>query len=191
MPHPLPWLIPALFLGLGLTGGERLRVLGGEVLVAIDSADPAQDGPPGVRGAIRIEASPAQVFSVMTSCAEALQYVPRLESCRVVKTAADGSYALIEHEVNPRWYLPRIRFVFRADYAPPREIRMSNVSGGLREYSGRWTLEPLDAGTATLVEYHVRVVPRYAVPQWLVLATLKRDLPELLQRLAARCRRQG
>lgn len=180
-------LIAALLLAAPLTDAERARVLGGEVLVATDAAGSGGGGPQGARAAIRIAAPPGRVFAVMTSCEEALRFVPRLESCRVLETAADGSYELVEQVVNLRWYLPRIRFVFRADYSPPREVRISNVSGGLREHEGRWTLDPLEGGAATLVEYRVRVVPRYPVPQWLILATLKRDLPETLRALAARC----
>lgn len=181
------WFFAALALAAPLTDAERARVLGGEVLVDTNVAGPANGGSQGARAAIRIAASPERVFAVMTSCEEALRFVSRLVSCRVVETAADGSYQLIEHVVNLRWYLPRIRFVFRADYSPPREVRISHVSGGLREHEGRWTLEPLDGNTATLVVYQVRVVPRYPVPQWLILATLKSDLPETLRALAMRC----
>lgn len=185
--YPMLLLISASLLAAPLTGPERARVLAGEVLVATDAGSPGAAGSQGARAAIRIAAAPQRVFAIMTSCEEALRFVPRLESCRVVETAADGSYQLIEHVVNPRWYLPRIRFVFRADYTPPREVRISNVSGGLREHEGRWTLESLDHGAATLVAYRVRVVPRYPVPEWLILATLKRDLPDMLRALAARC----
>lgn len=175
------WLLAALVLGVPLSGPERARVLAGEVLVT------TTDDHHGARAAIRIAAPPERVFSIMTSCVEALRYVPRLESCRVVEAAADGSHARVEHVVKPRWYLPRIRFEFRADYRPPREVRISNAGGGLREHQARWTLEPLDDGRATLVDYQVRIVPRYPVPEWLVLATLKRDLPDMLRALAARC----
>jgi hypothetical protein len=37
------------------------------------------------------------------------------------------------------------------------------------------------------VTYRAHVVPRFFVPRWLALASLKRDLPELLQGLRARC----
>lgn len=175
------WLVAALALGVPLTAPERAQVLAGDVLVTTTGDQH------GARAAIRIAAPPARVFSVMTSCAQALRYVPRLESCRVIEAAADGSHARVEHVVKPRWYLPRIRFVFRADYRPPHEVRITNVSGGLREHEARWTLEPLDGGRATLVDYQVRIVPRYPVPEWLVLATLKRDLPAMMRGLAARC----
>lgn len=184
---PLPWLAAALAVVAPLNDAELARVLDGEVVVATEAADATDGEARGARAAIRIAAPPARVFSVMTSCREALRFVPRLESCRVLESAPDGSHELIEQVVNLRWYLPRIRFVFRADYRPPREVRISNVSGGLREHEGHWTLVPLDGGAATLVVYRVRVVPRYPVPQWLILATLRRDLPDTLRALAARC----
>ncbi len=183
----LPWLLAAFLPVVSLGNAERARVLGGEVLVAVEAPDPQAEGSQGVRAAIRIGAPPERVFAIMTSCEEALRFVSRLEACRVVESAADGRRELIEQVVNLRWYLPRIRFVFRADYRPPREVHISNVSGGLRVHEGRWTLEALDGGAATLVTYEVRVVPRYPVPQWLVLATLKSDLPQTLRALAARC----
>lgn len=178
---PLPWLIAAAALTLPLTGAERAQVLAGGVLVSADKDSRT------IRAAIRVDAPPEHVFAILTSCDEALRYVPRLESCRIVETAADGSYQLVEHVVKPRWYLPRIRFVFRADYTAPRAVHVSNVSGDLREHEAHWTLESLDGGRATLVEYQVWIVPRYPVPEWLVIGTLKRDLPAMLRALAARC----
>lgn len=187
----LPLLLAFAVLSVApLSDAERTRVLAGEVLVATAAEGTQGGGPPVVRAAIRIDAAPDRVFAIMTSCAEALQFVRRLESCRVIEAAPDGSHELIEQVVNLRWYLPRIRFVFRADYRPPHDVRISNVSGGLREHTARWTLEPLDGGTATLVEYRVRVVPRYPVPEWLIVAALKRDLPDTLRELASRCRTQ-
>jgi hypothetical protein len=183
----LTWLAVALLPAVFPNSDERSRVLGGEVLVAVEPQEKDTVGPPAVRAAIRIAAPPGRVFAIMTSCAEALRFVPRLESCRVVESAADGRHEVIEQVVNLRWFLPRIRFLFRADYRPPLEVRISNVSGGLRVHEGRWTLEPLEGGTATLVVYRVRVEPRYPVPQWLVLATLRSDLPATLRALAARC----
>ena len=183
----LPWLAAALTLAAPLTEADLARALAGEVVGATDAADAPDGEARGAVAAIRIAAPPARVFKVMTSCREALRFVPRLESCRVIASAPDGSHELVEQVVNLRWYLPRIRFVFRADYSPPHEVRISNVSGGLREHEGRWTLLPLDGGATTLAIYRVRVVPRYPVPQWLILATLRHDLPQTLRALAARC----
>jgi hypothetical protein len=66
-------------------------------------------------------------------------------------------------------------------------VRFSAVRGDFDVNEGVWELAARRNGAATVVTYRARVVPRFFVPRWLVLASLKRDLPELLRGLRARC----
>jgi ribosome-associated toxin RatA of RatAB toxin-antitoxin module len=133
-----------------------------------------------VRTAVRVNASPEHVFQTMTSCAHAMKFVPRLKHCKVLETAPDGSWQTVEHEVDGNGYLPRARYVFRAEYERFARIRCTEVSGDFRENRGLWTFRPLAGSTATLVTYTVHVVPRFYVPRWAVRASLKRELPVLM-----------
>jgi hypothetical protein len=123
----------------------------------------------------------------MTDCAQALEFVPHLELCRVLESARDGSWQLVEHAVDFSWYLPRIDYVFRAEYEPFHRIRFAHVRGDLRENRGVWELQPAGDGSATILTYRVHIVPRNFVPSWVVRSSLRRDLPLMLRALRARC----
>jgi uncharacterized protein YndB with AHSA1/START domain len=139
------------------------------------------------RAAIEIDAPAAQVFRTMTDCAQALQFVPHLLRCAVLETAPDRSWQIIEHEVTYGWFLPHASYVFRAEYEPSARVHFSGVAGDFVENEGDWRLAPRRAGAATVVTYQAQVLPRFYVPRWLALASLKRDLPALLLGLRAHC----
>jgi len=89
--------------------------------------------------------------------------------------------------LNFSWFLPRAAYVFRAEYQPFERVHFSGVSGDFEENEGVWELMPRRDGAATVVTYRAHVVPRLYMPRWIALASLKRDLPALLQGLRARC----
>lgn len=155
---------------------ELSRLEKGEVLLFTETeADKGE-----MRTAIRIDASPEQVFQTVTSCERALKFVPRLKHCKVLETARDGSWQTVEHDVDGNGYVPRTRYVFRAEYERFARIRCTEVSGDFRENRGLWTFRPIAGSTATLVTYTVRIVPRFYAPRWAVRASLKRELPLLM-----------
>jgi hypothetical protein len=143
-----------------------------------------------VRAAIQIEASPDIVFGMMTNCADALRYVPHLEECRVRDAAPDGSWQLIEHEIDFGWYTPRLRWVFRVDFEGKSAMRFRQVSGDFKANEGMWELEPDDTGTRTLLRYRAYIDPPGFVPNWLARSTFKRELPQMLQDLRRLCEAQ-
>jgi uncharacterized membrane protein len=164
-----------------LTAAELARLGDGTVLV---DAELASDRPTGnVRAAVQIRAPAERVFRTLTDCSEALRFVPHLRRCAVLDTAPDGSWQVVEQEIDYGWFMPRAYYVFRAEYEGFERIRFSNVRGDFRENRGDWTFRSTPDGKATIVTYRVQVVPRFIVPRWLMRSTLKRDLPELLKGL--------
>jgi hypothetical protein len=164
--------------------GIRQRLAAGEVVVrtALDAG--------GARGrvyaAVRIDAAPEVIWSVMTNCEQAPSFVPGLKHCRRIEAAPDGAWEIIEHEVKYSWLLPTVRYVFRADYQWPRRIDFRRVSGDLKEQEGTWLLEEMPESSATIVEYEVYLDPGFWVPQALVRHSLRRDLPGVLTALRTR-----
>jgi ribosome-associated toxin RatA of RatAB toxin-antitoxin module len=156
-----------------------------EVVVPPETDADRADG--SFRAAIEIEAPAERIYHTMTDCAQALHFVPHLTACKVLETAPDGSWQTIEHEVTYSWFLPHASYVFRAHYEPFERISFSNVRGDFRTNDAIWELSPRRDGAVTLVTYRAQVVPKFYVPRWMVLASLKRDLPELMQGLRARC----
>jgi len=167
------------------------RLAQGEVVVESGGAfDPG--APRGqVRAAVRIPAPAETIWSVMTDCAEALQYVPGLRRCRRIDGAADGRWEDIEHEVRYSWLLPGVRYVFRAQYERPHRMDFHRVSGDLKTVEGTWLLTGTRDGTATLVEYAVYVDPGFWTPQFLVTQTLRKDVSAVLSGLRERVAEEG
>jgi hypothetical protein len=166
---------------------EDLARLDGREVVLVPPAE-RNHADNSFRAAIEIAASAERVFRTMTDCAQALKFVPHLIHCTVLETAPDGSWQTIEHEVGYGWYLPHASYVFRAAYEPFTRVSFSGVRGDFRENEGVWELAPRRDGATTVVTYRALVVtPRFFVPRWMVLASLKHDLPELMRGLRARC----
>ncbi|HYL02939.1 MAG TPA: SRPBCC family protein [Steroidobacteraceae bacterium] len=162
------------------------RLAAGEVVVQtaqdIDEAHPRGR----LRAAVRIEAPAEAIWKVMTDCRQAPAYVPGLKRCRVINGAADGRWEDIEQEVRYSWFLPTVRYVFRAEYDPPYRIDFRRVSGDLKEEEGTWRLIEAPDRSATVVEYDMYIDPGFWIPQALVVRSLRRDLPAALTGLRTR-----
>lgn len=140
-----------------------------------------------VRAAVRIDAPPAVVFGMMTRCADAVKYVPHMRQCRVRARAADGSWQLVEHQIDFGWYAPRIDYVFRAELQADRSIDFRQVSGDFKANEGRWELEAADDGRRTLLRYRAYIDPPGYIPNWLARSTFRRELPQMLTELRKLC----
>jgi uncharacterized protein YndB with AHSA1/START domain len=169
--------------------GVRERLATGEVFVTTAAAiDPGR--PRGrVLAAVLIKATPEAIWRVMTDCVQAPLFVPGLKHCRRINGASDGSWEDFEQEVQYSWFLPTLRFVFRAEYERPHLVRFRRISGDLKEEEGTWLLTPTPDGSATLVQYEVYVDPGFWVPQAMVTRSLRNDLPTALTGLRDRVTR--
>lgn len=150
----------------------------------VTEGDVAGDHPAAdARAAVKVAATPEQIFGLLTDCSQALHFVPHLKRCRVVETAPDGRWQNVEQTVDYGWLVPRANYVFHAEYEGHSRIRFSNVRGDFRENRGVWTFAPLDDGRSTLVTYEARVAPAFYVPRWMMRNMLRRDLPDLMRGL--------
>jgi Polyketide cyclase / dehydrase and lipid transport len=151
-----------------------------DVAVALDAAE--QSGT--ATATVRIHARREVVWSLITSCAEALHLVPGLVACEVRETAPDRSWQRIRHVLDYSWYVPKLTYEIRASYDPPSRVSIERVSGDLRTLRGSWVLE--SDGDYTIARYAVDLAPGFWVPHWIVRAALKRDLPKMLRALRTR-----
>jgi ribosome-associated toxin RatA of RatAB toxin-antitoxin module len=168
-----------------LTAAETQRIDARQIVIRANLDSGQRRGT--VRAAIGIDASPAVVFQMMTRCADALQFVPHLRVCRLREQAEDGSWMLIEHEIDFGWYAPRVKYVFRADLTPDRLITFKQVSGDFKANEGIWELEPGKSTRHTLLRYRAYVDPPGFIPNWLARSTFKREMPQMLLDLRKRC----
>jgi hypothetical protein len=154
----------------------------GDIDVAVTLGPSAQSG--HASAAVRIHAPREVVWSLLTSCTEALKLLPGLIGCDVLETSSDQSSQLIRHVVDYSWYLPKITYEFRASYERPVRISIERVSGDFAVLRGSWYLQ--SDGDYTVAHYAVELAPDFWVPQWIVRVALRRDLPKMLRALRAR-----
>jgi hypothetical protein len=151
-----------------------------EVAVTLDAGE--QSG--NASATVRIHARREVVWSLITSCAEALHLVPGLVTCDVLETAPDRSWQTIRHVIDYSWYVPQLTYVIRAAYDRPTRVSIERVSGDLRVLTGSWELQA--DGADTVAHYAVDLAPGFWVPHWMVRVALRRDLPKMLRALRTR-----
>jgi ribosome-associated toxin RatA of RatAB toxin-antitoxin module len=127
-----------------------------------------------------MKSSQWQIWSVLTNCARAQDFIPHFEACRVVDQDPAGRWDLRENLSNPP-FLPRIRTMIRSDYRAPHGLTYRLVSGDLKRSEGSWDLIPLRAGTR--VHYKALFEPPVAAPSFLMVAAIKADLSEMFAKL--------
>ena len=171
-----------------LTPAETQRISEGQVVLRANLDSTQRRGT--VRAAVRIEAPPEVVFRMLTHCADALEYVPHLEQCRVRDQAADGSWVVVEQVIDFGWYTPSIQWVFRSEVEPNRRITFRQLSGDFKANEGVWEIEPTADGATTLLLYQAYIDPPGFVPNWLARSTFRRELPQMMSGLRKRCEAQ-
>ena len=151
-----------------------------DVAVSLDAGE--QSG--SASAAVRIHARREVVWSLITSCAEAVRLVPGLKACDVMETAPDRSWQRIRHVMDYSWYAPKLTYEIRAWYDEPSRVSIERVSGDLARLRGSWQLQ--SDGDDTIAHYAVDLAPGFWVPRWLVRGALRRDLPKMLRALRTR-----
>jgi ribosome-associated toxin RatA of RatAB toxin-antitoxin module len=131
-----------------------------EVSVVLDPAE--QSGK--ATASVRIHASPEVVWTLITSCKDALMLVPGLEGCEVLSTAADGSSQIIRHVLQYSWYVPKLTYDIRAVYDKPTRVTVDRIAGDLKKLQASWTLEAV--GNDTVAHYSIDLAPGFWVPHW-------------------------
>ena len=151
-----------------------------DVAVALDAGE--QSG--SASASVRIHARREVVWSLITSCAEAVRLVPGLKACDVMETAPDRTWQRIRHVMDYSWYAPKLTYEIRASYDEPSRVAIERISGDLARLRGSWVLQ--SDGDDTIAHYAVDLAPGFWVPRWLVRGALRRDLPKMLRALRTR-----
>lgn len=135
--------------------------------------------------AVRIMAPAETVWKVLVDCMQALEYVPDIQECEVLRSGIDdegGHYDITRHRLKPYFFLPGVESVFRADYHYPRRIRFHKAGGELEHFSGAWVFETGCDGQ-TVLHYRASVDLHRHLSQRAQARILRRDVPQMLERL--------
>ncbi|MGH8257147.1 MAG: SRPBCC family protein, partial [Steroidobacteraceae bacterium] len=155
----------------------QARLAGGKVVLS--SSLDERDARASADAAIRIQATAAQVWPLITRCRFAGLLIPGLRGCRVLQRASDGSWETIEHDIKYSFFTPMVHSVFRADLHAPYRMDFHRIRGNLKYEVGSWTLQPGTDGSVT-VEYRVTMQPGFWVPRSMVRHSLRKQLPAAL-----------
>jgi len=125
-------------------------------------------------------ASQRQIWSVLTNCARAKDFIPHFETCRVADKDPAGRWDVRENISNPP-FLPRMRTIIRSDYRAPQAFTYKLVSGDMKRSEGSWELIPQAVGTR--VSYKAVFEPQISAPSFLMISAIKSDLSEMFSKL--------
>lgn len=141
-----------------------------------------------IRLAVEIDAPPEAIWAVLKACEVAPEYVPNVQACRRLEELDGGRADLFVQIIKPIFFMPSFEHVFRLDYTPFSHIGVHRVSGPIETLDGGWWLLPQENGH-TLLVYELAIDPGMPVPRFMVRATLKRDLPQVLAAVRERAER--
>jgi hypothetical protein len=154
--------------------------------VVLQSQFDAAHSAVSIDAAIRIHASPSAIWPLITRCDSASNMFRELKRCKELSSAADGSWAVVEHDLKLSVVLPLVHSVFRNDYQAPYRMDFHRVAGDMKYEAGSWLLQPSADGSSTTIEYRVALQPGFLVPHGLVRRSLKKQLPTALLTLRSR-----
>jgi ribosome-associated toxin RatA of RatAB toxin-antitoxin module len=166
------------------------QLAAGQVAVRIQFEDQSRIR---VNAAVKVNASAETIWGVLTDCEHASSFIPGVKRCRLVQSAPDTSWEIIEHEAKYSWFMPAVTSVIRADYKRPERIDFKRLSGDLKQEQGDWVLQPAaaesseqDSDPQTIVEYELYVDPGFWIPRVLLRHSLRSELPAALRALRER-----
>ncbi len=162
---------------------DREAVASGMVFLLTERAERPQTVL--IKLAIDVAAPPQAIWDVLRACQIAPEYVPNVQSCRRLEVLDNGHAELFVQVIKPIFFVPAFEHVFRLDYTPYTRIDVHRVSGPIAHLDGTWWLLPQPDGH-TLLVYNLALDPGIPIPRFFVRATLKRDLPKVMQAVRER-----
>lgn len=147
-----------------------------------------KDGRVTIVDAVIVVDAPARaIWDVLVACEIAPDYVPNVVACRSIDLINNGASELFIQTVKPAFFIPSFEHVFRMDYTPYERIDIHRVSGPIRQLDATWWLRERPDGKVTLI-YLLTLDPGMPIPRVFVRATLRRDLPRVLEAVSVRAR---
>ncbi|MGV7211095.1 SRPBCC family protein [Oxalobacteraceae bacterium A2-2] len=139
-----------------------------------------------------VAASPPAVWRILTTYERMSEFVPDLESCKVL--SRNGNEAIIEQFGVARFLFmsKSIHLIVRATEQPVSSIDIALISGDMKHYESRWELVPVPETGGTKVVYSGKMVPNFYVPGMLGAKMIRHDIERMMAAVLARLdRRDG
>ena len=159
------------------------KLAAGEVLIKVEKIVDMHGKSAHIQSAVQINATPEQVWTVLTDCVRAPSYVPGLKKCEILEQAVDQSWDIRRHTNKPAALLPTIISEFKCDYVYPQSVSFEGVGGDMDANSGAWHLRPTKDGTATIVTYRATVRAKTILPDKMLRKIMKKNIPKVMHAL--------
>lgn len=144
------------------------------------SAEEVVDGKTFHIGKTIVNASPEQVFDVLTDYANATKLFDNLKKSSVVASRADENTTDVSFSLKGLASIWNFDYVLRMKETFPSRIDFHRLSGAFKANEGYWKIEPLDAsGKRTLVTYS-KYVDGGMIPQSMVNKQVKEAMPTVM-----------
>lgn len=147
-PYPERVFDPA---GLDVATLKALADRGG--LVVVDNDEKGK--PELVTAGTIVDATPETVYSVITDYDHFHEFMPQVESCKIVKQRDDGTRD-VEFDIKVKVSVVTQRMKYTArfhKYVPNEKVAFEFISGDIKDGGGSYVLVPYDDGRKTLMFY--------------------------------------
>lgn len=128
-----------------------------------------------IRAAALVEARPETIWTILSDCESAPEYLDNVQSCELVETLDGGKAQVFRQRAKLRWFLPSFEHEFRLDYEPYERIRVTRISGPFEVLDGVWWLVP-ESPERTRVVYRLDIEPGPLIPTFMLSRPLRRDV---------------
>jgi len=141
-----------------------------------------------------VAASPAQVWALVSRCADYVRNMPSVAASRELSRSGDESTqfsAVCEVTADVPFPFSNLTSVSRATMTVDARSgsytrAWTLVRGDYEINDGSWSLVPLDGGAKTKVTYRIHVKPKLPLPASLVQSAQATRLPQVIQYLRDR-----
>jgi len=133
-----------------------------------------------------VAAPPAAVWRTLTSYEHMSEFVPDMESCKVL--SRNGNEVILEQFGMARFLFmsKSIHLIVRATENPLSSIDIALISGDMKHYESHWELIPVPETGGTRVVYSGRLVPNFYVPGLIGAKIVRGDIERMMGAVLSR-----
>lgn len=160
--------------------------------VVVEEREPTGGDGVAARAMAIVDAPPAEVWPVITDCANYHRFMPRTKKSEVRGDIPGGHRCFVEIEMpfpfDNLWSVAAATNTANPDGSFRRHWTL--VKGTYKRNTGAWELYPLDDGKKTLLVYEIDVDPDVSLPDWVIASAQTGALPDLFQSVRKRIRKR-
>lgn len=132
-----------------------------------------------------VAAAPAAVWRILTDYEHMADYVPDLQSARVL--SRDGNRVVLEQQggVQFLFFSRAIHLVVLVREQAPNKIDVSLVDGDMKVYRASWDLRASASG-GTQIVYRAAIAPNFYVPALVGTSIVRKDIANMMRAVLQR-----